>query len=217
MDHALASVSAFMHNALQNRLPTKHDSVMDMATRVEHPGEVCDLKGGCAPLLGVGCASACRSPRCTSILRKYSERRFELVQAPQNAHRRLPCGRCGFKPVPLAACTVAPRWKHSSEFAKSNRSQHDSHRMASLHGACLPPGPARAWLISTTNGPCVWHHNRLAPDVQPRDSEPLGPQPASDTDMASRACSVLGRDVCTPRRAQATPRGSPGCLALLPR
>eukprot|EP00892_Ulva_mutabilis_P004236 jgi/Ulvmu1/2184/UM013_0029.1 len=54
MDDLLASVSAFMHNAVKPQPPTKKDTIMDHATRVEYPGEVCDLRGGCARLLGLG-------------------------------------------------------------------------------------------------------------------------------------------------------------------
>lgn len=57
MDHLLASVSAFMQNSANAQLPSKRDSIRDISTNVEHPGEVCDLRGGCAPLLGVGYAS----------------------------------------------------------------------------------------------------------------------------------------------------------------
>lgn len=63
MDHLLASVSAFMQSAPKLQLPTKKDTVMDHATRVAHPGEVCDLKGGCAPLFGVGYAMTCNGVR----------------------------------------------------------------------------------------------------------------------------------------------------------
>lgn len=59
MDHLLASVSAFMHKSSNGQLPSKKDSIVDTVANVEHPGEVCDLQGGCAPLFGVGYACAC--------------------------------------------------------------------------------------------------------------------------------------------------------------
>lgn len=55
MDHLLASVTAFMQNAPSAQLPSKKDTITDKSTKVEYPGELCDLRGGCAPLLGVGC------------------------------------------------------------------------------------------------------------------------------------------------------------------
>ena len=40
-------------------MPHKSEVVVDKTTKVEHPGEVCELKGGrCAKLVGVGCDQA---------------------------------------------------------------------------------------------------------------------------------------------------------------
>lgn len=54
----LASVASFMQKRKSGtHLPEKSEIVVDDTTKVEHPGEVCDLKGGrCAKLFGVGCA-----------------------------------------------------------------------------------------------------------------------------------------------------------------
>ena len=51
-----ASVNDFlMQRRDKKHMPDKSEVVVDKTTRVEHPGEVCELNGGrCAKLLGVG-------------------------------------------------------------------------------------------------------------------------------------------------------------------
>lgn len=67
-----ASVTDFlMQRSNKTHMPEKSEVVVDKATDVEHPGEVCELKGGrCAKLFGLGCAlepvACCLALLCTA-------------------------------------------------------------------------------------------------------------------------------------------------------